>query len=74
MIIKNFPSNQYKVMKEAVDNGGKFVTFRYCCGLIFYIFYDSAGIYFVESKKDALKKGLSFTFLTFFLGWWFLPT
>lgn len=74
MIIENFPSNQYPVMKEAVDKGGQFVRFQYCCSVIVYMFSSSSGIYYVESKKDALVKGLKFTLLTFFLGWWFLPT
>jgi len=73
MIIENFPSNQYKVMKEAIDNGGKFVTFQYCFGVIVYMFSKTSGIYYVESKQDALVKRLKYTLLTFFLGWWFFP-
>ena len=74
MIIENFPSTHYKKLKKAVDNGGKFVTFRYCVGLIIILNRGNSGIFYISSYKQGILIGMKYTLITLLLGWWFFPT
>jgi nephrocystin-3 len=49
-----------------LSRGGKFVIFQYCI----IIFKQSSSIYFIKGDDKAFIKGLRFTLISLFLGWW----
>jgi len=60
-------------INEEIGNGGKFVAYRYCVSIIVLTFRRSSDVYFIRSGENAVVKGLGWTALTFFLGWWGIP-
>lgn len=56
-----------------LNRGAKFVVFEYCISIIVMTFRRGSDIYFVKSDESSVVKGLGFTALTFFLGWWGIP-
>ena len=53
--------------------GGRFVVYEYAISVLVMTFYRSSNITFVKADENAVVKGLSFTFITLFLGWWGIP-
>ena len=53
--------------------GARFVVYEYAISLLVITFYRSSNITFVKADENAVVKGLGFTFLTLFLGWWGIP-
>lgn len=60
-------------IRQEVDKGGKFVQYIWCISVVFMTFKRASDIYFIPSHESATKNGLSYTFLTLFLGWWGIP-
>lgn len=58
---------------DEIGNGGKFVIYRYCISVIILSFRRSSDVYFIPAGKNSTVKGLEWTLLTFFLGWWGIP-
>ncbi len=56
-----------------VQSGAKFIIFQYCISIGIMTFRRSTDVYFVRVGESAWKKGLGFTAMTFFLGWWGIP-
>ena len=53
--------------------GARFVVYEYAISLLVITFYRSSNITFIKAGESAVAKGLGFTFLTLFLGWWGIP-
>ncbi|MEM6343908.1 MAG: hypothetical protein AAF927_08510 [Bacteroidota bacterium] len=60
-------------IQTELDRGAKFVVFEYCVSIIVMTFKRGTDIYFIKSDESALTKGMGWTLLTFFLGWWGIP-
>jgi hypothetical protein len=60
-------------INEAISNGGRFVIYRYCISALVITFRRSSDIYFVKPGQNRVLKGMEWTLMTFFLGWWGLP-
>lgn len=56
-----------------LQQGAKFVVYTYCISIGIMTFRRSSDIMFVRSNESRLVKGLGYTALTFFLGWWGIP-
>jgi hypothetical protein len=56
-----------------IDNGGKFVVYQYTISVIFLTFKRPSDIYFIRAGESAVKRGLVWSILTFFVGWWGFP-
>ena len=53
--------------------GGRFVVYQYCISVIILTFKQPSDIYFIKPEESAVTKGLFFSILTAFLGWWGFP-
>jgi hypothetical protein len=53
--------------------GAKFVIFEYAISLFVVTLRRSSDIYFVRAGESAVAKGLPYTLLSLFLGWWGVP-
>ena len=60
-------------LSAELAKGGRFVVYRYAISIIVMTFYRSSNVTFVKADENGLVKGLGFTFLTLFLGWWGFP-
>lgn len=60
-------------LSAELEKGGKFVVYQYCISILVMTFKRSSNIYFVSADENPIVKGLLFTVLSFFLGWWGIP-
>ena len=60
-------------INEDLQNGGKFVIYRYTISIIILTFRRSSDVYYIRPGQNAVVKGLGWTVLTFLLGWWGIP-
>jgi len=56
-----------------LQQGAKFVFYQYCISIIIMTFKRPSDIYFIRAGEGRIGKGLSFSIMTFFLGWWGIP-
>jgi len=56
-----------------LQKGARFVVYEYAISILIMTFYRSSSITFIKADDNAVVKGLGFTLLTFFLGWWGIP-
>ena len=56
-----------------LELGGRFVVYEYCISIILMTFKRPSDIYFIRVGEGAAARGLGFTLLTLFLGWWAIP-
>jgi hypothetical protein len=58
---------------QDIAQGGKFVVFQYVISIIVLTFMRPSKVHYIKSTENAAKKGLKFTLITAFLGWWGIP-
>lgn len=73
MDIKNMEGLSLSQLKREVDHGGKFVVYQYTISVLIMTFRRSGGIYFIKSNENAVVKGLGYTLISLFFGWWGIP-
>ena len=56
-----------------IQQGGKFVIYQYCISILIMTFKRSSDIYFLRAGESSISKGLSFSAISFFIGWWGFP-
>lgn len=59
--------------QSEIDGGARFVIYDYCISALIMTFRRSSDIYFVKSGENRVVKGLPYTLLSFFFGWWGFP-
>jgi hypothetical protein len=60
-------------LQHELQRGAKFVTYQYCISILIMTFKRFSNIYFVRADESRVTKGLGFSLLTIFLGWWGIP-
>jgi hypothetical protein len=60
-------------LNEELQRGGKFVLYQYCISILVLTFRRGTDVYFIKGDENAVSKGMGWTALTFFLGWWGIP-
>ena len=60
-------------LQSELQRGGKFVTFPYVISVLVITFRRTSDIYFIKADESAVVKGLPFTLLSLFVGWWGIP-
>jgi hypothetical protein len=60
-------------LQQELACGGKFVIYQYCISILIMTFRRGSNIYFVPAGESRVTKGLGFSLLSFFLGWWGIP-
>ncbi len=60
-------------LQMEIQKGGKFIMYEYVISLLVITFKRNSNIYFVKADESAVIKGLPFTLLSLFLGWWGIP-
>jgi hypothetical protein len=73
MKIKNVDGMSVIQLQDEVNRGGKFVVYQYCVSVIILTFKRPSDIYFIPADSNPLTKGLPFSLISFFFGWWGIP-
>ncbi|HEU4609991.1 MAG TPA: hypothetical protein VFS31_17845 [Chitinophagaceae bacterium] len=60
-------------LNRELQEGGRFVLYQYCVSAIIMTFKRGSDIYFIRSKENPWKRGLSWSLLSLLLGWWGIP-
>lgn len=60
-------------VRGELERGGKFILYRYCVSVVVLTFRRPTDVYFVKGGENRVVKGLPWTLLTLFLGWWGIP-
>ncbi len=60
-------------MRARIGRGAKFVIFSYTISLLVVTFRRSSEVHFLGPNDSPLLKGLPYTCLSFFFGWWGFP-
>jgi len=71
--IQGIDGMKYGEMEFELQRGGKFVYYQYCFSVIIMTFKRPSDVYFIRAGENAVTKGLPFTLLSFFAGWWGIP-
>jgi hypothetical protein len=73
MKIQGIEGLGFDQIQQEVARGGKFVTYSYCFSVVVMTFRRSTGIYFIRSGENAAAKGMQWTLISLFAGWWGFP-
>ncbi|MBD2088452.1 hypothetical protein H6F67_01015 [Microcoleus sp. FACHB-1515] len=73
MMIRGIEGMTPEAIDAELQRGAKFVLFQYCISVLILTFKRPSDIYFVKSNESAIVKGLRFSLISFFLGWWGIP-
>jgi hypothetical protein len=60
-------------VQQQVQQGGKFVVFGYAMSFLVISLRRSSDVVFIKPGQSAVMRGLPYTLLSFFLGWWGFP-
>ena len=60
-------------VNNEIQKGGRFVIYQYCISILILTFKRPSDIYFIRGGESAVLKGLPFTLMSFFFGWWGIP-
>ena len=56
-----------------LQHGAKFVEYEYCVSLLVFTWYRSSRIHFIRCHESAVARGMKYTLLSLFAGWWGIP-
>lgn len=73
MAIKNIEGLTGDEIRDLVDQGGKFVMYKYCISVIILTFNRPSDFYFIHPGQSRITPGLGYLAISFFLGWWGIP-
>src|SRR4051812_40910225 len=71
--IKNLEGLTTSQINNELAQGAKFVMYPFAISIIVMTFRRSSDVYFVRAGESAVLKGLPFTFISLFFGWWGVP-
>jgi hypothetical protein len=71
--IKNIDGLTGQQVQEMVNQGGRFVVFKYCISILIMTFNRGTDVYFVRPGESTLAQSLPFTLLSLVVGWWGIP-
>ncbi|HEY1087444.1 MAG TPA: hypothetical protein VGE37_07110 [Archangium sp.] len=60
-------------VQQQVQQGGRFVVFGYAMSFLVVTLRRSSEVVFIKPGESAVMKGLPYTLLSLFIGWWGFP-
>lgn len=73
MQIKGIEGLSTQEINDELQAGARFVIYRYCISLLVITLRRNSDVYFIRANESAVKKGWSYSALSFLLGWWGIP-
>jgi hypothetical protein len=53
--------------------GAKFVVYEWCVSIVILTFRRPSAIHFIHPGENAVSKGLGYSLISLFFGWWGIP-
>lgn len=60
-------------LNQEIARGGRFVVFEFCISLLLVTLRRPTDVYFLPADDLGLIRGLPWTLVSLFLGWWGVP-
>lgn len=60
-------------VQDQLRKGARFVIYSYCISLLVVTFKRGTNVHFIRAGEGSVGKGMPYTLLSFFLGWWGIP-
>ncbi|HEY2839273.1 MAG TPA: hypothetical protein VGJ26_09000 [Pirellulales bacterium] len=60
-------------LQTELEHGARFVIYKYCVSIFIMTFQRPSDIRFVRAGESAVGKGLGYTLISLFCGWWGIP-
>ncbi len=60
-------------LNTELERGARFILYQYTISIIVMTFRRSSQIHFVRDGQSRVARGLPFTMVSFFFGWWGIP-
>ena len=73
MVLKNTENLSDSEIRTLVNQGGKFVMYKYCISILIASFNNPTDIYFIKPNESSIKPAIGFLFTNLILGWWGIP-
>jgi hypothetical protein len=73
MKIKNVDGLSAAQIREQVNQGGKFVMYKYCISILVMTFNNPTDVYFIAPGKSRFTPAIGFLICNLLLGWWGIP-
>ena len=73
MKIKNIGGLSAEDLQREVREGGKFIYYPFTVSFIVFTFKRTSGVYLVRGRESTITRGLRFTLISLFFGWWGIP-
>lgn len=73
MKINGIEGKPISELQYEVENGGRFIIYSYCVSVILMTFKRGTDIYYIKPGQNSFAKGLPWTLISLFFGWWGLP-
>jgi hypothetical protein len=67
------PQLSHHELQQQLAQGAKFVVYEYTVSILIMTFRRSSDVHYIRPNESALVKGLPYTLLTLFAGWWGIP-
>jgi hypothetical protein len=71
--IRGIEGLSYADLTQVIAAGGRFVLYEYCISLIVVTVRRPSAVYLLRAGNKGLVRGLPYTILSLFLGWWGVP-
>ncbi len=62
-----------EALQDELQRGAKLVYYEYCISVLVMTFKRSSPLTFVKKDQNAFVKGLPYTLISLFFGWWGFP-
>jgi len=73
MQVKNIEGLSKDQLKQMINQGGKFVMFKYVVSVLVMTYRNTSDVYFIPPGKGTVKHHWGHTTLTGVMGWWGIP-
>lgn len=73
MQIKGLEGLSPEAIGAELERGARFVIYKYAISIVVMTFQRPSDVYFVRSGESRVGKGMGFTVISLFFGWWGIP-
>lgn len=73
MAIKGLENLTFEQLNQELRQGAKFVIYSYAISIVILTFKRSSEIFYIRPGESAVVKGMPYTLISLFLGWWGFP-
>jgi DNA-directed RNA polymerase subunit RPC12/RpoP len=73
MNIANLKNLSEDELRCKLEQGGRFVVFRFCVSVIVITIMETSDVYYFDKNQSTFWRSLPFTLISIIFGWWGIP-